>query len=737
MENKIDLTNSNETSKDINVSIPEKPIMLKVKWENIPEYLKKFSDFFFWKYVLENGKYVKHPICEWSKPEERHDFQTMKNLWDALKNKDEIGLGFGFNMENDLIGIDIDKCIDGSNPNSSLTQTIDDLIKNIDCYTEVSPSKTGVHIIGRVKDKTNVPATVTSLIYSGCDHIEYYPKGRWFAMTGYHDQRYNDITFIDEIKLKNLVGDKIKPEPFKMPEVVEAGGRNNMLFKLACSMRSKGLSESSIQAALREENILKCKPPLQENDIITIAGQAAKYNPSSPIKVEDLIKQVSIEELSKLKKFDQTKPLNYAFKDDLIFKYIDFHKDMSDAYVDFHHGDALVVLSTIIDRKAVLYTRQTTVYPNIWIYILAQSTIGRKTTVINQIYDFSHILHRSGRVELPKQFSPESLVEILSESSHGYFINDESAGLMKSMQKKSYMADARDIFCGLYENRGFSRKLRTKKAGDKSEFIVTDPYVTKLYATTPSNISRYADYDDFASGWLIRFLYYYPNYEKPYMGLTEATNEDFQKKNKLTQDISQLEEFFAKLSEPVRFIFSENANIFFTEWCKNLETQMSNMDDDILQAAAGRLEIYAIKLAMIYEIAKNDFIDNFKELEGLMGKIDSWDGMDFKYPISLPVIQEACREIDEYFLPMAKRVSQLIEEGDLRNDQVSIINVLKRKGGQASRTEVARMTHLSAKQLREAIDALVNDSDQIEVLEAKDEGSCKPTTYLRMKEEKK
>ena len=722
--------------KDLSIVVVEKPTMIEVKWDNIPNYLTTFADFFFWKYIWKNEKWVKHPLTEWSEIQNRLTLNDIRKIHDKLPNKHEVGLGFSFNSNNDLIGIDIDACFNPANPNTTLSRDIDNLIQSFNCYTELSPSKSGVHIIARVKDKSLCPPAKTDLKYPGCAHIEYYKEGRWFAMTGAHSQQQNDITYIDEDKLKSLVGDNIQKEYFKAPDIIEAGGRNNLLFRMSCSLRSKGLSEQAILAAIREENIIKCKPPLSDNDVIVIANQAAKYSPSSPIIVEDIIKQVNSVDLANLK-FDQTDPLNYPFKDDLIYKFIDFHKDMSDAYIDFHHANALMILSTIIDRKAVLYTRQTTVFPNMWIFLVAQSTVVRKTTIINQLYDFNYILYKKGRSELPKQFTPESLIEQLSNNPHSYYINDECAGLIKSMAKKTYMADMRDILCGIYENRGFTRKLRTKKTGEQSEFTISDPYTAMLFATTPNNIARHVDYDDFASGWLVRFLYYYPRYDKPYMSLTSQTDIDISKKTQLTQDISKLESFFSELSSPIKFAFNEEAEIYFSEWGRQLELGMMNIDDDVIQTAAGRLMVYAIKLAMIYEIAKDDFIEKFKGLEKIVGGIDSWTGIDFKYPISLPTIKEACREVDEYYLPMVKRVSRLVEEGDLRNDQVKILNSLKRKGGRASRTEISRLTHLSAKQLKDAIEALVMDSEQIEVIEVKTQNSDKPTTYLVLKEELK
>lgn len=59
--------------------------------------------------------------------------------------------------------------------------------------------------------------------------------------------------------------------------ILTEGKRNNGLFKLASSLRARGLSESGILAALLEENAGRCNPPLEECEVESIARSAGKY----------------------------------------------------------------------------------------------------------------------------------------------------------------------------------------------------------------------------------------------------------------------------------------------------------------------------------------------------------------------------------------------------------------------------------------------------------------------------
>jgi P4 family phage/plasmid primase-like protien len=60
---------------------------------------------------------------------------------------------------------------------------------------------------------------------------------------------------------------------------IHEGGRNDLLFRLAASLRAKGLSVEAIEAALLAENRVRCSPPLPEHEVRTIARSAGRYEP--------------------------------------------------------------------------------------------------------------------------------------------------------------------------------------------------------------------------------------------------------------------------------------------------------------------------------------------------------------------------------------------------------------------------------------------------------------------------
>ena len=68
-------------------------------------------------------------------------------------------------------------------------------------------------------------------------------------------------------------------QSFSMPAAVAEGGRNDTLFRLAASLRAKGVSEAGILAAVKAENQARCTPPLGDQECERICASAFRYEP--------------------------------------------------------------------------------------------------------------------------------------------------------------------------------------------------------------------------------------------------------------------------------------------------------------------------------------------------------------------------------------------------------------------------------------------------------------------------
>ena len=89
--------------------------------------------------------------------------------------------GIGFVLSAPYCGIDIDHCF---NPETDeWSKEALDIIKNMNSYTEVSPSGTGVHIFYKNDGNTHTEWNKKKPIDS-IQHLEMYQTDRYFTVTG-------------------------------------------------------------------------------------------------------------------------------------------------------------------------------------------------------------------------------------------------------------------------------------------------------------------------------------------------------------------------------------------------------------------------------------------------------------------------------------------------------------------------------------------------------------------------
>lgn len=79
---------------------------------------------------------------------------------------------------------------------------------------------------------------------------------------------------------------KARTAPAEIPEKIRSGERNDQLFKTACSLRAKGLTEKEILGALREMNAERCDPPVKDYELVKLVESAGKYQRGNQTREE-------------------------------------------------------------------------------------------------------------------------------------------------------------------------------------------------------------------------------------------------------------------------------------------------------------------------------------------------------------------------------------------------------------------------------------------------------------------
>lgn len=99
---------------------------------------------------------------------------TAAEAWAAKKRHGWAGIGYVFTIGAGVVGVDLDDCFIGDGDERRLTDTARQVVQMLDCYTEVSPSGNGLHILacGSIPHSVKQPG------------FEMYNELRYFTVTG-------------------------------------------------------------------------------------------------------------------------------------------------------------------------------------------------------------------------------------------------------------------------------------------------------------------------------------------------------------------------------------------------------------------------------------------------------------------------------------------------------------------------------------------------------------------------
>lgn len=175
--------------------------------KNIPDELKKLPNWVGWKLKPSKdrpGKFDKVPMdvlhnC--------HAKSNRSSTWTDFETALDLSIqrgydGIGFMFQPPYVGVDQDDCI----VKGKINQRVKSILKELNCYTEVSPSGKGVHTICK--------GSINRSINNSQVDLEIYGKGRFFTVTGNKRDEYSDVVE-DKTDFLNKLIEKYKPGKWK------------------------------------------------------------------------------------------------------------------------------------------------------------------------------------------------------------------------------------------------------------------------------------------------------------------------------------------------------------------------------------------------------------------------------------------------------------------------------------------------------------------------------------------
>jgi hypothetical protein len=255
--------------------------------------------------------------------------------------------------------------------------------------------------------------------------------------------------------------------------------------------------------------------------------------------------------------------------------------------------------------------------------------------------------------------------------------------------KRDYMRGFKDSMMQLFDCKPFYRKLRTsQRKGTKTEFRVDDPYLNLLWATTDASLGANTEQNDTLSGFMARFLFFFPQGKKTkWLPLEEGTAANSVFEDIVLNQLNGIAEKVASLPECTALHFSKEGAAYYNEWQRVREEEWTASNDGNAMQIYSRLAPAVVKLAMLFELGSPDF--------------------DVSRPIRPELIEEACRLVDSYFMPTARAVYDLVGANAEKNVIDRIIAYLKKHNGKASRREILKDVKIKSTDFNEYLATMI------------------------------
>jgi hypothetical protein len=413
----------------------------------------------------------------------------------------------------------------------------------------------------------------------------------------------------------------------------------------------------------------------------------------------------------------------------------------------FHLSYGLSLLSTAIARRVYVRAGDDVIYPNLYMLLIAPSTLYAKTTGLNVALKLLDVAGLNNFL-LPTGVTPQSLISELTHRVPPTFNDwvkddrdewqkerlfaaqrawwmDEAASLLDLFKQKN-TADLLGLILKLY---GCPPRLTASTVGRGRE-TVRYPYLSICGPTTPAAMrSHLKNYELWGDGLFARFLMVTPDtapVDAFYQATLETPSHLAQHLNKLAfQTLQTPKENITGVIQAPPAIQAQIQPEVWRKWQaykSGIFTMLVNKAvPEKLYSLYGRLHTTAIKIAML--LAASDVVD-MAEGNPLVIRPEHWARAQMLtegYRASLHrLVDDASKPVDDEDQELAEKIISRVTSTDKN-----------------TRRELAQSLHMSAGAQRARFDALLNQLLHDGILEERETKPGRgPTTtriYIRIK----
>jgi hypothetical protein len=178
-----------------------------------------------------------------------------------------------------------------------------------------------------------------------------------------------------------------------------------------------------------------------------------------------------------------------------------YHKIKTDAPEIFATLEGCQMIGHLMGRNCVHLIQPDAVYHNMYLALIGESTISRKSTsqrIGREVFprDLCH----------PEEASPEQFLVELSEHSNFFAWYGEFTYLMKGINGAGWMARMAEIMNHIFDCPATYTKRLRERDGNRVEFVINDAYLSFNTTCTPEMMEKYVNAETMSGGFLARFL---------------------------------------------------------------------------------------------------------------------------------------------------------------------------------------------------------------------------------------
>jgi hypothetical protein len=219
---------------------------------------------------------AKHPLTEHGFEDATTDPEQIKLWW---RQWPQAGIGLPTGTATGFLVVDVD-------PRNGGTASFDEVVTDFGPFPETAVQRSGgggQHLFFRYAGGAVPKNLATGIDLKGDGgYVVVAPSWhlsgnqyRWESTDGI--QRLSKAAYAPQW-LTDFIAAKKSPKPARNPESVGSGERNTVLCSFAGKLRRSGLSSQLLELALVEENANRCRPPLPEAEVRSIARSVFKIS---------------------------------------------------------------------------------------------------------------------------------------------------------------------------------------------------------------------------------------------------------------------------------------------------------------------------------------------------------------------------------------------------------------------------------------------------------------------------